>query len=114
MKRFRPSGNKFLVEIDPDTQETESGLIVGVRRVERDKVLFGTVLEVGPDVQATDEIAVGRRVAVPYCKGWVIQNERGRELVVFKEDPEFVYFTAPAGELVPKTVSYGPRVSGRL
>lgn len=119
---FRPRGRSVVVEIDPDIQskaiETVDGrtvqLVTGCARIEREKVLLGTIIAVGKDVVAKDELSVGRRIGVPHSMGWVLSTHP-REIIVSDENPDFILFTGTIEDIPRCTPApYGPSIRGRL
>lgn len=91
-EHIRPTNSKLLVEIDDDIQTLPSGIVLGYGLIEREQVLWGTILAVGPGMLLTKgpragtreplPVRVGDRVAVRRSSGYVELHEDGRELVI--------------------------------
>lgn len=81
-KRVRPRGNFLLVEIDSDWQTTDAGILLGPGKLERERLLWATVLKTGDKVR---DIEPGQRTLVARHAGWLVLSE-SPEVVIVKDE----------------------------
>lgn len=83
---YTPMGDKLYVEIDPDGHVTDAGLVVGWDPNEREKLLWATVLKVGPRVK-DKRLKPGVRTLVKRSHGFHVLSEKpDPEVVIVSED----------------------------
>jgi co-chaperonin GroES (HSP10) len=94
---FRPLSDRVVLELDSDLQRTEAGLYVGAGRIQRNRVLWGTVKAAG----RKSELKPGDRVCTHYGRAYKVLHERNPELILTSD--EFCYASAPPGYAEPET-----------
>lgn len=95
-ERFNPPRDCVYVRIDSEMKQTKAGLYLGHGRIERDSLLWATVLKAGPRVRG---LKPGQRTLVKRHAGWLVMSE-SPEVVVVKEDQ--CEIAAPPGTEAPK------------
>ena len=81
--KFKPLGNRILVERIDEPEQTPSGIIIPDNA--KEKPLEGNVLAIGPEVEEEGHIKVGDRVVFAKYSGTDITLE-GQEYLILQTD----------------------------
>jgi len=81
--KFKPLGNRILVERIDEPEKTPSGIIIPDNA--KEKPLEGKVLAIGPEVEEEGHIKVGDRVVFAKYSGTDITLE-GQEYLILQTD----------------------------
>jgi chaperonin GroES len=81
--KFKPLGNRVLVERVDEPEKTPSGIIIPDNA--KEKPLEGNVLAIGPEVEEEGHIKVGDRVVFAKYSGTDITLE-GKEYLILQTD----------------------------
>lgn len=95
LAKLRPYGDCVIVEVEPDVFKTPTGLLMAHANIERNEVLTGRVLAVGPGPRRKNgsrrkmDFEVGDRVAFSRSACWAQLPRKAveqREVLILREE----------------------------